>query len=245
MTAAAVSAAAVVASAVALAQEPKPATPATAPATGGPDLKDVKSKVSYGFGLRIGREWKAQSVDLDPMIVAEGIKAGLSGDKPVLTDEDITKAMDAYRTELMAKQAEQQKKAGDTAKAAGEAYLTANKAKEGVKATASGLQYKVITEGKGAAPKATDVVNVHYEGTLIDGTVFDSSYARGEPAEFPVNGVIKGWVEGLQLMKTGAKYQFFIPADLAYGATPPRGSKIPPNAVLVFTVELLAVNGQK
>jgi FKBP-type peptidyl-prolyl cis-trans isomerase FklB len=240
----AIAAAAVIGSALAVAQQPKAAAPAPAPAGGG-ELKDIKDKVSYGFGLRMGKDWKAQGIDLSPELVVKGMKDGLGNAKPLISDEEIMQAMNAYRQEIQAKQMAVQKKAAETSKQEGDAFLAANKAKEGVKTTASGLQYKVIKEGAGSTPKATDLVNVHYEGKLVDGTVFDSSYKRGEPIEFPLNGVIKGWTEGLQLMKTGGKYEFVIPGNLAYGATPPQGSKIPPDSTLIFTVELLAVNGGK
>jgi FKBP-type peptidyl-prolyl cis-trans isomerase FklB len=237
----ATAAAAVIGSALAIAQQPK----AAAPAPAGGELKDVKSKVSYGAGLKMGKDWKLQGVDIDPDLFLKGIKDGLADKKALISDEEIMQAMTAFRQELQSKQMAAQKKAAEASKQVGDAFLAANKAKEGVKTTASGLQYKVIKEGAGSTPKATDLVNVHYEGKLVDGTVFDSSYKSGEPIEFPLNNVIKGWTEGLQLMKTGGKYEFVIPANLAYGATPPKGSKIPPDATLIFTVELLAVNGGK
>jgi len=171
----------------------------------------------------------------------EGIKDALAGAEPRLTFEERREVMTALTEELQKKHAEQAGTAGADNRKAGDEFLQANAKKQGVKTTASGLQYKVIKEGKGASPKATDSVTVHYSGTLIDGTEFDSSYKRGEPATFPLNGVIRGWTEGLQLMKEGAKYEFYIPSELAYGERG-AGGAIGPNATLVFTVELISVN---
>ena len=198
-----------------------------------PQLKDQKDKVSYSIGMNIGFNLSRQKVDINPDILAAGIKDALAG-KPQLTQDQVKDVMAQFEKDMEQKQ----KQAGEKNKAEGTKFLEDNKKKPGVKTTASGLQYKVIKEGTGAQPKATDMVTVNYRGTLIDGTEFDSSYKRGQPATFPVGGVIKGWTEGLQMMKVGSKYQLFVPANLAYGersVSPELGS----NATLIFEVELL------
>src|SRR2546430_12391628 len=200
-----------------------------------PQLKDQKDKVSYSIGMNIGANLVKQKVDINPDILAAGIKDMLAG-KPQLTPDQVKEVMAQFEKDMEAKQ----KQAGEKNKTEGAKFLEDNKKKPDVKNTASGLQYKVIKEGTGEKPKATDTVSVNYRGTLIDGTEFDSSYKRGQPATFPLNGVIKGWTEGLQLMKTGSKYQFVIPSALAYGERSPM-SKIPPNSTLEFEVELVDV----
>lgn len=222
------------------AQDAKKAT-APAPAAAAGKLESVKQKASYGLGMSLGRNFKSQGVDLDIELMVRGLRDGLSGGQSLLADAEIEEALRKFQEELVARQEEQMKALAAESQKKGEAFLAANAKKPGVKATASGLQYKVLTEGTGAVPKASDNVKVHYKGTLTDGTVFDSSYERGEPATFGVTQVIKGWVEALQLMKVGSKWQITIPAALAYGATPPPGSPIPPNSVLVFDVELLGI----
>jgi FKBP-type peptidyl-prolyl cis-trans isomerase FklB len=204
-------------------------------------LKDQKDKVSYSIGLDIGTTLKRQLIDVNAELLNAGIQDGLSGKKPLLTDEQVKETMSAFQKDMMAKQAAAKKATGDKNAAEGAKFLAENKAKEGVKTTASGLQYKVLKEGTGPSPKATDTVKVNYRGTTIDGTEFDSSYKRGEPASFPVNRVIPGWTEALQLMKPGAKYQLVIPAALAYGERG-AGSDIGPNATLLFEVELIEVS---
>ncbi len=203
-------------------------------------LKNEKEKVSYIIGVNIGRNLKAQSVEVDPDLVSKGMKDVASGGKLLMTDDEMKGTMEAFQKEMTTKHNEELKKVGEKNKAEGEAFLAANKKKPGVVTLPSGLQYKVITEGKGKAPKATDIVTVNYKGTLIDGTEFDSSYKRGEPATFPVNGVIPGWTEALQLMKEGSKWELYIPSNLAYGERG-AGKTIGPNATLVFEVELLSV----
>jgi FKBP-type peptidyl-prolyl cis-trans isomerase FklB len=203
-------------------------------------LKSQRDKVSYIIGLDIGSNMKSRSVDVDPDILLRGLKDGLAGNNPALEAEDIHETMKVFREEMAKKQEEETKKLAEKNKKEGEEFLTENKKKEGVKTLPSGLQYKVITEGTGKTPKATDTVTVNYKGTLIDGQEFDSSYKRGEPATFPVSGVIKGWTEALQLMKEGSKWQIFIPADLAYGEKG-AGNVIGPNATLIFDVELISV----
>src|SRR6266705_3518808 len=178
-----------------------------------PQLKDQKDKVSYSIGLNIGFNLSRQNVQINPDVVSAGIKDAIAG-KPQLTTDQVKEVMATFEKDMEQKQ----KAAGDKNASEGAKFLEENKKKEGVKATASGLQYKVIKDGTGAQPKATDTVTVNYRGTLINGTEFDSSYKRGQPATFPVTGVIKGWTEALQLMKSGSKYQLFIPASLAYGA---------------------------
>ena len=203
-------------------------------------LKNQKEKVSYIIGMDIGGNLKRQSVDVDPNILAKGVKDALAGGKPLLTEQEIQETMAAFQKEMMAKQSEVAKKN----KAEGEAFLAANKKKEWVKALQSGLQYKVIKAGTGKKPKSTDTVTVHYRGTLIDGTEFDSSYKRGQPVSFPVSGVIPGWTEALQLMGEGAKWQLFIPSNLAYGEKG-AGRDIGPNATLIFEIELVSIQEKK
>ena len=198
-------------------------------------LKDTKDKVSYSIGLNIGFNLKKQNVSINPDTFTLGLKDAMAG-KPQMTEEQVKETMTAFEKEMIDKQ----KAAGVKNGADGEKFLAENKKKEGVKTTASGLQYKVIKEGSGAQPKETDTVMANYRGTLIDGTEFDSSYKRGQPATFPLSGVIKGWTEALQLMKVGSKYQLFIPANLAYGERA-IGSDIGPNSTLIFEVELVGI----
>lgn len=203
-------------------------------------LKSDRDKVSYSIGLEIGNNFKKQSIDVDADILARGMKDALSGSKPLMTDKEIQDTMTAFQKDMMAKQAEKAKALAEKNKKDEEAFLAENKKKEGVKTTSSGLQYKVIKDGEGPMPKATDTVTVNYRGTLIDGTEFDSSYKRGEAATFPVEGVIASWTEALQLMKVGSKYQLFIPSNLAYGERG-AGQAIGPNSTLIFEVELLSI----
>jgi FKBP-type peptidyl-prolyl cis-trans isomerase FklB len=217
---------------------PAPNTPSAA--TNPAPFKDQRERVSYSLGMTIGADMKRQSLDLDADALAAGFKAAFSGGKTLLTDQERQETMSAFQKEVMAKASVEREAAGEKNKKAGEEFLAANKAKEGVKVLPSGLQYKILVEGAGAQPKPTDQVTVNYKGTLIDGTEFDSSYKRGEPATFPVNGVIPGWTEALSMMKSGAKWQLFIPAKLAYGEHG-AGQDIPPNATLIFEVELLSV----
>ncbi|MBA4392315.1 MAG: hypothetical protein C0407_02065 [Desulfobacca sp.] len=203
-------------------------------------LKNQKDKVSYSIGINMGRNLKQMAVDVDPDTFVKGFKDAFSGGKSLLSDEEMQTVMTAFQKEMAAKQAEKMKVVGEKNKKEGEAFLAENKKKEGIKTLTSGLQYKVIKEGTGKTPKATDKVSTHYQGTLIDGTEFDSSYKRGEPATFPVKGVIPGWTEALQHMKVGSKWQLFIPAKLAYGERG-AGPNIGPNSVLIFTMELLSI----
>src|SRR5213596_3126707 len=196
-------------------------------------FKDQKDKVSYSLGLNIGFNLGRQNVPINPDALVAGIKDAIAG-KPQLTPEQIKETMTAFKKDME----QEQKAEGDKNASEGTKFLEENKKKEGVKTTASGLQYKVIKEGTGAQPKASDTVTVNYRGTLINGREFDSSYKRGQPATFPLNGVIKGWTEGLQLMKQGSKYQFFVPSNLAYGERSV-SPDIAPNSTLIFEVELL------
>lgn len=207
------------------------------------ELKDLKQKASYAIGTDIAANLKRQGLDIDPKALAAGLADGYEG-KMKLTAAELKQVMDEFRTQMMAAKESKSKEEGEKNSKDGAAFLVANAKKAGVKTTASGLQYKVLKSGNGKSPKATDTVKVHYHGTLIDGTVFDSSVDRGEPISFPLNGVIAGWTEGVQLMKEGDKFQFTIPPKLAYGEQG-AGGKIGPNSTLVFEVELLAVEAPK
>jgi FKBP-type peptidyl-prolyl cis-trans isomerase len=202
-------------------------------------LKTPKDKLSYIIGVQIGTDLKSQSVDVDPVIVNRGLQDSISGKALLIGDQEAKEIIAAYQKERAGKMAEEKKKLGEKNKVEGAAFLTENKKKEGVKTLPSGLQYKVIKEGTGKTPKATDTVVTQYKGTLIDGKEFDSSYKRGEPATFPVNGVIRGWTEALQLMKEGSKWQLVVPPELAYGDQ--GAGPIGPNATLIFEVELVSV----
>ncbi|TAL25880.1 MAG: FKBP-type peptidyl-prolyl cis-trans isomerase [Nitrospirae bacterium] len=204
------------------------------------ELKTQKDKVSYSIGLDIGNNMKKQSIDINPEAFAKGLNDALSGGTPLMTEKEIRDIMMTFQQEMVAKQLERSKGLGEKNKKEGEAFLAGNKKKERVATLPSGLQYKVIKEGSGKTPKATDTVTVNYRGTLIDGTEFDSSYKRGEAANFQVGSVIVGWTEALQLMKEGAKWELFIPAALAYGERG-AGNAIGPNAVLIFEVELISI----
>ena len=204
------------------------------------DLNSQKKKVSYAIGLDIGQNFKARAMDLDMDILVQGLRDSQKADKPLLSTEEIQKVMTQFQQDMMKAEQEKRMAQGQGNKAKEEAFLKENVQKPGIKVTASGLQYKVISEGTGPQPKASDTVKVHYRGTLLDGTEFDSSYKRNEPAVFPLNGVIKGWTEALQLMKVGSKWQVFLPSTLAYGERG-AGQIIGPNATLIFEVELLAI----
>ena len=205
-----------------------------------PELKTDKEKISYSIGMDIGGNLKRGSVEVDPDLLAKGLKDSYGGGKTVLTEDQARQTLADFQKAMMAKQAETMKKLSEKNKADGEKFLAENAKKEGVKVLPSGLQYKELTPGTGKSPKTTDTVTTHYKGTLIDGTEFDSSHKRGQPATFPVSGVIPGWTEALQLMKEGAKWQLFVPPGLAYGERG-AGQVIGPNATLVFEVELLTV----
>jgi FKBP-type peptidyl-prolyl cis-trans isomerase len=206
-----------------------------------PVFKTVKDKASYAFGLNIGNSFNREGFDLNFDLLVKGLSDALNKAEPKLSDEEIREAMNAFQAELRVKQAAKRKAEAEKNKKTGAAFLAKNKKQKGVITTKSGLQYQILIAGKGKSPKKTDTVKTHYRGTLIDGTEFDSSYKRNQPATFGVSGVIKGWTEALQLMRVGAKWKLFIPSDLAYGENPRPGSPIGPNAVLVFEIELLSI----
>jgi len=221
--------------------KPAQKTPAQKPAATVPALTTDRDKESYALGLNIAKGLQAQGVDVDATLLLRGVKDILSGAKPLLTDDEVRAALTKLQTEVRQKQEEQRKLQGDKNLKEGEAFLAANKAKDDVVTLPSGLQYKVLTQGTGPKPAATDMVVCQYRGTLLDGTEFDSSYKRGQPATFQLNRVIKGWTEALQLMPVGSKWQLFIPPDLAYGDRGAPGSPIGPNATLIFEVELMKI----
>lgn len=202
-------------------------------------LKSQRDKVSYSIGIDIGNSLKSQSIDIDPDILLRGIKDIFSGKELLMTEQELQETMANLKKEIMAKQTERMKEIADKNKKDGEAFLAGNMKKEGVVALPSGVQYKVVKEGTGAIPKATDTVTVNYRGMLIDGTEFDSSERHGQSATFQVNAVIPGWTEALQLMKAGSKWQLFIPSNLAYGERGV-GRDILPNSTLIFDIELLS-----
>ena len=204
------------------------------------ELQTQKDKASYSIGVSIGKNLKDQKVEIQTDILVKGLLDAYTGAKTQLTEKEMGDVLAQFQQEIMAKAQEEAAKKGGENKSKGEKFLADNKNKPGVKTTPSGLQYTVISEGTGPKPTASSTVKVHYTGKLIDGTTFDSSVDRGEPIEFPLNGVIKGWTEGVQLMSKGSKYKFFIPSDLAYGDRG-AGNAIGPNETLIFEVELLDI----
>jgi FKBP-type peptidyl-prolyl cis-trans isomerase FklB len=202
-------------------------------------LKTDKDKQSYAIGMNIGKSIHRDDVDVDPNILLRGMKDALAGGKTVLTDDEAKAVMTNLQAEMRKQQAEKAQVAAETNKKAGDAFLAENKTKDGVVTLPSGLQYKILTEGTGPKPAATDTIVCNYKGTLLDNTEFDSSYSRKQPLTIPVGGVIKGWTEALQLMPVGSKWQLFIPSDLAYG--PQAKGPIGPNSTLIFEVELLSI----
>lgn len=203
------------------------------------ELTTQQQRVSYSIGADIGSTFLEQEIDVDVAALVAGVADSLTG-KTILSEEEMKEVMMAFQQEMMSKMQAKQASVGAENIAAGTAYLAENAKKDGVKVLPSGLQYKVINSGDGKTPTATDTVKTHYHGTLIDGTVFDSSVERGEPVSFPVNGVIPGWTEALLLMKEGDKWQLVVPSDLAYGDRG-AGGRIGPNSTLIFEVELLSV----
>lgn len=203
-------------------------------------LKDETDRISYSIGLSIGSNFKQQSINITLEPLMAGIKDALLNRKPMMTEAEIKATMEGFRRQMTEKM--NQKKASEAGKnlEQGQAFLSQNGKKDGIVTTASGLQYEIVKKGTGPKPKATDTVVTHYTGTLLDGKVFDSSYKRNAPATFPVNGVIKGWTEALQLMETGSKWKLYIPSNLAYGERG-AGNVIGPNATLVFEIELLEI----
>ena len=232
-------------------QAPAPKT-GTAPATkpgqaaaaakspDGFELKTDKDKASYAIGMNIGQNLKKQSEVIDAGVVERGMKDALAGDKTLMTEDEAKAALVTLQANMRKKQEEQVQQMAETNKKEGDAFLTENKTKAGVVTLPSGLQYKILSEGTGPRPAATDSVICNYKGTLLDGTEFDSSAKHGGPATFPVSGVIKGWTEALQLMPVGSKWQLFVPSDLAYGQRG-AGGGIAPNSTLIFEVELVSI----
>jgi FKBP-type peptidyl-prolyl cis-trans isomerase FklB len=204
------------------------------------ELKDQKDKESYSLGYQFGESLKIQGLDINLDVYTSAIRDALAGKGPQLSQEEIRATMMDLQKRAMAAQQKVLKEQGDKNLAEGKAFLAENGKKKEVKTLPSGLQYKVLSEGTGKTPKKSDTVTVHYRGTFMNGTEFDSSISRGQPASFQVDGVIPGWTEALQLMKEGAKWQIFVPAELAYGerGMPPR---IPPQSTLIFEVELISV----
>ena len=225
----------------------KPASSSTASKSAAPvALTTQKQKNSYALGMSIGLGFQKQGIDksIDTSLVVRGFRDSIAGSKTAMTEDEMKAALQQLRTEVMSAQEAKAKEAGTANRKEGETFLAENKSKDGVKTLPDGLQYKVLTEGNGPKPASTDTVTVNYRGTLINGKEFDSSYKRGQPASFPVTGVIKGWTEALQLMPVGSKWQLFIPADLAYGDRG-AGADIGPGDTLIFEVELLSIGEQK
>ena len=206
-------------------------------------LTSRMDSVNYIIGTNIGADFKSNSIDIRPEILLKGIIDGTTGNDSLIKEADKQRIMMDFQKEIMAKMEQKKKVEGEKGKAEGLAFLENNKKDPSVKVTASGLQYKVIKAGAGDFPKITDKVTVNYEGKLINGKIFDSSYKRGQPASFPLSGVIKGWTEGLQLMQKGGEYELYIPSELAYGETGTRD--IPGNSVLIFKIELLNIEAAK
>jgi len=202
---------------------------------------DSTKRTSYAVGVDIGRNLSKLPIAFDIPKLLKGVEDAIKGNVLLYTDDEMKTSVEGLQKALQNAASKESSVAGGKNIEEGGAFLKSNAKKTGVKTTASGLQYKILTLGKGKKPQVTDKVRVHYKGTLIDGKVFDSSYERGEPISFGLDGVIKGWTEGLQLMPVGSKFEFVIPSELAYGANPRPGGPIGPNAVLVFEVELLGI----
>lgn len=215
---------------------PKEGVPST---EGGEDAR-FNEKVGYCLGLNMGRRLLADETQVDLAAVVAGLRDGLSGAQPQLTDAEIEAVMEQFQQIMQKKAENKMTQAAQENLARGEKFLAENRGKDGIKETKSGLQYRVVTEGDGDTPSLNDTVRCHYEGTLTSGEVFDSSYKRGRPAEFPVDGVIEGWTEALQMMKVGSKWEVFLPAKIAYGMRGAPGA-IGPNETLVFTIELIDI----
>ncbi len=203
-------------------------------------LKDQKDKTSYSIGTDIGASLKRQGFDLNIEAVIQGLRDSFTGAATLLGDQEIRNTLAAFQRQFMEQQVRRLKELGEKTKKEGEVFLEANKKKEGVVTLPSGLQYRIVKKGTGKVPAASNTITAHYRGSLIDGKEFDSSYRRGEPATFPLSGVIKGWAEILQLMPVGSTWEVVIPSHLAYGERG-AGDMIPPNAVLVFQIELISI----
>ena len=223
---------------------PKKATSTGTKATTMVTLKTQKDKESYAMGMNLGTRLKRDGMTLDSALVAKGMRDAMAGGKTVMTEDEARAALQQFNQEIGQKMDAKAKVEGAGNRKAGEAFLAANKAKPGVVTLPDGLQYKILKEGNGAKPAATDSVTCNYRGTTIDGKEFDSSYKRGQPATFPLQAVIKGWTEALQLMPVGSKWELYIPADMAYGDHPP-SADIAPGSTLIFEVELLSIGDQK
>jgi FKBP-type peptidyl-prolyl cis-trans isomerase FkpA/FKBP-type peptidyl-prolyl cis-trans isomerase FklB len=206
-----------------------------------PGLATEKDQVSYMIGMAMGKQWQPIKDEIDVDMVTKAIKSSFAGEKLLLTDEQAQKISETFGEKMQAKQIAKMLADAKQNAEAGDMFLAGNANKPGVKTTASGLQYQVLTAGEGAKPKPSDTVRVNYKGTLLDGKTFDSSYDRGEPATFSLNQVVPGWQEGIAMMPVGSKYKFWIPAKLGYGDKGTPGGPIPPNATLVFEVELLDI----
>lgn len=222
----------------------KPGTTGTKTAAAPVVLKTDADKQSYAMGMNLGIGLHKQGMTLNSALVARGMKDAMSGAKTAMTEEEARAAIQQLQGEVRKNMEAKAHEEGASNRKEGEAFLAANKGKEGVVTTPSGLQYKILTAGTGPKPTANDTVTCNYRGTLIDGKEFDSSYKRGQPASFPVSGVIKGWTEALQMMPVGSKWQLFIPPDLAYGDRG-AGADIGPGETLIFEVELLSIGDQK
>jgi len=224
---------------------------ATTPAAGDktaakaiPGLPTEKDQASYMIGMAMAKQLEPAKDDVDVDVIAKAIKASLAGQKLLLTDQQAAEIAQSFGQKMQAKQIAKMEEDAKKNIAAGDAFLAQNAKKPGVQTTASGLQYQVLTQGTGAKPQPTDMVRVNYKGMLLDGKTFDSSYDRGEPATFPLNQVVPGWQEGIALLPVGSKYKFWIPSKLGYGDKGTPGGPIPPNATLVFEVELLDIAKQ-
>ena len=205
-----------------------------------PALKDEAERISYSVGYQMGSDFKRQEIEITLETFLRGIQDALGGAEPAIPSDQMRQILAELKKRVVAAQREQHQKEARENLEKGKTFLAENAKKEGVTTLPSGLQYRVVREGAGASPKATDSVTAHYRGTLIDGTEFDSSYGRGQPVTFRLNRVIKGWTKGLKLIKPGAKYELFVPPGLAYGERG-AGGKIGPNSALVFEVELLSI----
>jgi FKBP-type peptidyl-prolyl cis-trans isomerase FklB len=232
----------------ALAQQTPAANPQPAPAPESQSasaFKTQKDKVSYAIGMNVGSTLHRQGVDIDPKVLQQGLQDALAGGKTLLSEEEEHAVLTELQADMRKKQQEKMQVEGAANKKQGDEFLAANKSKEGVVTLPSGLQYKILTAGTGAKPTTADTVVCNYRGTLINGTEFDSSYKRNQPATFPVTGVIKGWTEALQLMPVGSKWQLFVPSGLAYGERGAGSGDIGPNATLIFEVELLSIQAKE
>jgi len=219
----------------------KPGTTAAKAATGSKVTLDTQQKkASYAMGMNLGRNLHTQKIDVNSDALIQGLRDGMSGAKPAMTEEEAREVLTQFQNQMRTKMQAEASQAAAKNKAEGEKFLAENKTKPGVTTLPSGLQYKIITAGTGPKPSATDTVVCNYKGSLLNGKEFDSSYKRGEPTTFPVNGVIKGWTEALQMMPVGSKWQLFIPADLAYGDRG-AGQDIEPGSTLIFEVELVSI----